>query len=106
MSTRGIPAPSAGGVDGSEYRRELFLANSARARGHQLLADPFMPELPSTMVVVALQAESAGVFEAAGIPVLYCGVGKVNAELALARVLTRYTLQGQAMPLVLNFGSA
>ena len=65
-----------------------------------------MLELPSTMVVVALQAESAGVFEAAGIPVLYCGVGKVNAAIALARALTRYALRGQAMPLVLNFGSS
>lgn len=63
-------------------------------------------ELPRTLVVVALRAESAGVFEAAGIPVLYCGVGKVNAAIALARELTRYVLQGQAMPVVLNFGSA
>jgi adenosylhomocysteine nucleosidase len=62
--------------------------------------------LPSTLVVVALRAESAGVFEAADIPVLYCGVGKVNAAIALTRALTRYALQGQAMPLVLNFGSA
>jgi adenosylhomocysteine nucleosidase len=62
--------------------------------------------LPSTLVVVALRAESAGVFEAAGIPVLYCGVGKVNAAIALTRELTRYAQQGQAMPLVLNFGSA
>jgi adenosylhomocysteine nucleosidase len=65
-----------------------------------------MLELPNTLIVVALQAESGGVFEAAGIPVLYCGVGKVNAAIALARALTRYTLQGRAMPLVLNFGSA
>src|SRR6266404_6170633 len=65
-----------------------------------------MPELPDPLVVVALRAESAGVFEAAGIPVLYCGVGKVNAAIALARELSRYALQGQAMPLVLNFGSA
>jgi len=65
-----------------------------------------MLELPNTLVVVALRAESAGVFEAAGIPVLYCGVGKVNAAIALARELSRYALQGQAMPLVLNFGSA
>jgi adenosylhomocysteine nucleosidase len=65
-----------------------------------------MLELPNTLVVVALRAESAGEFEAAGIPVLYCGVGKVNAAIALARALTRYALQGQAMPLVLNFGSA
>src|SRR5260370_20062682 len=65
-----------------------------------------MLELANTLVVVALRAESAGVFEAAGIPVLYCGVGKVNAAIALARELSRYALQGQAMPLVLNFGSA
>jgi adenosylhomocysteine nucleosidase len=65
-----------------------------------------MPELPSALVVVALREESAGVFEAAGIPVLYCGVGKVNAASALARALTRYALQGRTMPLVMNFGSA
>jgi len=65
-----------------------------------------MAELPRTLVVVALRAESAGVFEAAGIPVLYCGVGKVNAAIALARELACYARQGQAPPLVLNFGSA
>ncbi len=65
-----------------------------------------MLELPSALVVVALREESAGVFEAAGIPVLYCGVGKVNAASALARALTRYALQGRTMPLVMNFGSA
>lgn len=65
-----------------------------------------MPELPSALVVVALREESAGVFEAAGIPVMYCGVGKVNAASALARALTRYALQGRAMPRVMNFGSA
>jgi adenosylhomocysteine nucleosidase len=65
-----------------------------------------MAELPRTLVVIALQAESAGVFEAAGIPVLYCGIGKVNAAIALTRELTRYALQGQDMPVVLNFGSA
>ncbi len=37
---------------------------------------------------------------------LYCGVGKVNAALALMRELTRYAVLGEAMPLVLNFGSA
>jgi adenosylhomocysteine nucleosidase len=65
-----------------------------------------MPELPRTLIVVALRTESQGVFEAAGIPVLYCGVGKVNAAFALARELARYTLHGLKMPLVLNFGSA
>src|SRR5277367_410356 len=62
--------------------------------------------LPSTLVVFALRAESAGVFAAAGVPVLYCGVGKVNAAMALARELSRYACVGQPMPLVLNFGSA
>jgi adenosylhomocysteine nucleosidase len=65
-----------------------------------------MAELPSTLVVFALRAESAGVFEAAAVPVLYCGVGKVNAAIALTRELTRYAERGLAMPRVLNFGSA
>jgi adenosylhomocysteine nucleosidase len=62
--------------------------------------------LPGTLVVIALRAESAGVFESAGVPVLYCGVGKVNAAIALTRELARYALRGHAMPLVVNFGSA
>jgi adenosylhomocysteine nucleosidase len=65
-----------------------------------------MPKLPRMLVVAALRSELAGVFEAADVRVLYCGVGKVNAAIALARDLTRYALQGESMPLVLNFGSA
>jgi adenosylhomocysteine nucleosidase len=65
-----------------------------------------MPKLPDMLVVAALRSELAGVFEAANVRVLYCGVGKVNAAIALARDLTRYALQGESMPLVLNFGSA
>ena len=92
------------GPDRSEYRHRLFLAEFALARSHQLLAmqglhdDAFitMTGLPRTLVVVALRAESAGVFEAAGMPVLYCGVGKVNAAIALTRELARYARQGQA----------
>ena len=42
-----------------------------------------MSELPAILVVIALRVESSGVFEAAGVPVLYCGVGKVNAAIAL-----------------------
>jgi adenosylhomocysteine nucleosidase len=64
-----------------------------------------MVELPSTLVVFALRAESAGVFEAANVPVLYCGVGKVNAAIALTRELSRYAERSLAMPRVLNFGS-
>jgi adenosylhomocysteine nucleosidase len=62
--------------------------------------------LPRTLVVIALPAESAGVFEAAAVPVLYCGIGKVNAAIALTRELTRYAERQQPAPLVLNFGSA
>jgi adenosylhomocysteine nucleosidase len=63
-------------------------------------------ELPRTLVVMALRVESSGVFEAAGVPVLYSGVGKVNAAIALTQELSRYAHRGQDMPLVMNFGSA
>lgn len=65
-----------------------------------------MSDLPGIIVVIALRVESAGVFEAAGVPVLYCGVGKVNAAIALTKELSRYAQQGEDMPLVVNFGSA
>jgi len=65
-----------------------------------------MSELSPILVVMALVAESDGVFEAAGIPVLYCGVGKVNAAIALTRELRRYLHAGHRLPLVLNVGSA
>ncbi len=42
-----------------------------------------MSELPRILVVIALRVESSGVFEAAGVPVLYCGVGKVVALLGV-----------------------
>lgn len=63
-------------------------------------------DLPRILAVLALEAESDGVFEQAGVPVLYCGVGKVNAAIALTRELGRYRHAGQPLPLVLNFGSA
>ncbi len=65
-----------------------------------------MADLPNVLVVMALPVESAGVFEEAGVPVLYCGVGKVNAAIALSRELCRYAHASQPPPLVLNFGSA
>jgi adenosylhomocysteine nucleosidase len=63
-------------------------------------------ELPRTLVVMALPAESAGRFEQQGIPVLYTGVGKVNAAAALARRLAQYRCADRALPLVVNFGTA
>jgi adenosylhomocysteine nucleosidase len=64
------------------------------------------PGFPRTRVVMALPAESDGVFEAAGVSVLYCGVGKVNAAIAMARELARYAHAGEPLPLVVNFGTA
>lgn len=55
---------------------------------------------------MALPAESDGVFEAAGIPLVYCGIGKVNAAYTLTQRLARYVQVGQPMPRVVNFGSA
>jgi adenosylhomocysteine nucleosidase len=65
-----------------------------------------MSDLPEILVVMALKAESQDVFEQAGVPVLYCGVGKVNAAIALTRALSKYAASGRTMPLVVNFGSA
>jgi len=59
---------------------------------------------PDPLVVMALEQESAGHFE--GIPVLYTGVGKINATCLLTRRLERYSLTGRALPLVINFGTA
>lgn len=62
--------------------------------------------LPPILVVMALPQESAGAFEAAGIPLLYTGVGKVNAAASLAARLEACRGAGQPMPLVANFGTA
>ena len=62
--------------------------------------------LPPRLVVMALELEAQGAFERAGVPVLYTGLGKVNAALVLARRLADYRAAGRAPPLVLNFGSA
>jgi len=66
------------------------------------MQEPF----PRILVAMALPAESDGVFEEAKVPVLYCGVGKVNAAIALTRELRRYVHGGEPLPLVLNFGTA
>lgn len=65
-----------------------------------------MTEGTGWLVVMALPLEAQDVFEQAGIPVLYTGVGKVNAAMALTRALARYRLAGQPLPRVVNFGSA
>jgi adenosylhomocysteine nucleosidase len=65
-----------------------------------------MADFPNLLVVMAVPAESAGVFEEAGVPVLYCGVGKINAAIALTRELRRYLHHARPLPLVLNVGTA
>lgn len=62
--------------------------------------------LPRRLIVMALELEAQDVFERRGIPVLFCGVGKVNAAYALTRRLADYRHADRAMPHVLNFGTA
>lgn len=65
-----------------------------------------MTEPRGWLVVMALPLEGQGVFESAGIEVLYTGVGKVNAAMTLARRLAAARQSGQKLPAVVNFGSA
>jgi adenosylhomocysteine nucleosidase len=63
-------------------------------------------DFPAQLVVMALPSESQGVFERAGIPVLFTGIGKVNAAYALTRRLAEYRCASVAPPDVINFGTA
>jgi adenosylhomocysteine nucleosidase len=54
---------------------------------------------------MALPIESQGRFEAEGVPVLFTGIGKVNAAHRLTRALAQARAEGGA-PLVVNFGTA
>jgi adenosylhomocysteine nucleosidase len=58
------------------------------------------------LIAMALPQESRGLLEAAGAPVLYTGVGKVNAAATLARRLAEIRAAGQSLPLVVNLGTA
>ncbi len=55
---------------------------------------------------MALQVESQGVLESAGVPVLFTGVGKINAAHVLTRKLAEYRFDGRPAPHVVNFGTA
>jgi adenosylhomocysteine nucleosidase len=63
-------------------------------------------QYPGTLVVMALTVEGQGVFERGEVPVLYTGVGKVNAAACLMRRLQEYQAARAPLPLVLNFGTA
>lgn len=55
---------------------------------------------------MALPSESGGLIEAAGFPVIYTGLGKVNAAYGLTRALSGAKARGDTYPYVLNLGSA
>ena len=55
------------------------------------------------LIVMALESEGQGIFEAKGFEVLYCGVGKVNAAYHLTRMLVER--RGEFSHVV-NLGSA
>jgi len=63
-------------------------------------------DAPAILIAMALPAEAAGVFESAGVEVLFTGVGKVNAAVTLTRYLVRLRHESAGPPLVLNFGTA
>ena len=63
-------------------------------------------DAPAILIAMALPAEAAGVFESAGVEVLFTGVGKVNAAVTLTRYLVRLRHESADPPLVLNFGTA
>jgi adenosylhomocysteine nucleosidase len=60
----------------------------------------------SILVVMALEIESQGLFAQLGVPVLYTGLGKVNAAYRLARALTERRARHGRLPKVVNFGTA
>jgi adenosylhomocysteine nucleosidase len=60
---------------------------------------------PPLLVVMALPIEAQGRFDAEGVPVLFTGVGKVNAAHRLTRALAEERAKGST-PLVVNFGTA
>jgi adenosylhomocysteine nucleosidase len=58
------------------------------------------------LVVMALRQEGGELFERAQIPVLYTGVGKINAAYHLTLKLAEYRARNLPLPLVVNFGTA
>src|SRR5215204_4033441 len=54
---------------------------------------------------MALEIESQGLFADRGIPVLYTGIGKVNAAYQLTRALSEHRLAHGSSPRVVNFGT-
>lgn len=57
------------------------------------------------LVVMALAEESQGIFEEHAVPILYTGVGKVNATYYLTKRLMEQKFADQKNDLVLNLGT-
>lgn len=55
---------------------------------------------------MALEIESQGLFAERGVPVLYTGIGKVNAAYRLTRALHEHRAAHGDLPRVVNFGTA
>jgi adenosylhomocysteine nucleosidase len=55
---------------------------------------------------MALDIESQGLFAQRGVPVLYTGLGKVNAAYRLTRALAEHRARHGSLPCVVNFGTA
>ncbi|MDQ9170569.1 5'-methylthioadenosine nucleosidase [Oxalobacteraceae bacterium R-40] len=58
------------------------------------------------LIVAALKDEMGHHFDELGVPVIYTGIGKVNAAYSLARELARREAHGQLPKAVFNFGTA
>jgi adenosylhomocysteine nucleosidase len=95
---------ASGGCKERNRSRERRLR--ARAAVGMLAAAMKLPDPPATLVVIALEVESQGLFAARGVPVLYTGIGKINAAMALTRALAGYRQTGKPLPQVLNLGTA
>lgn len=54
---------------------------------------------------MALEIESQGLFAERGVPVLYTGIGKVNAAYRLGRALVEHRARHGTLPRVVNFGT-
>ena len=66
-----------------------------------MTTDPARP-----LVVMALKQEGGALLEGAQVPVLYTGVGKINATYHLTLKLAEYRAQHAPPPLIVNFGTA
>lgn len=58
------------------------------------------------LIVAALKDETKHHFEEQGIPIIYTGIGKVNAAYCLTLELARWQAEGRLPRAVINFGTA